>query len=104
MATDYERLYHTKRWERRSLRQRHESPLCVMCFEKGIITAADLADHIEPHHGDLKKFYFGPLQSLCWQCHAGPKQAQEKSGRDFDTAIGADGWPIDKRHPANARE
>jgi len=39
----------------------------------------------------------GALQSLCAHCHSSTKAIVEKRGHD--PAIGADGWPIDPRHP-----
>jgi hypothetical protein len=32
---------------------------------EGLIVAARIADHIEPHHNDPVKFWTGALQSLC---------------------------------------
>jgi 5-methylcytosine-specific restriction enzyme A len=33
------------------------------------VTAARVADHITPHKGDAQLFWYGPLQSLCTECH-----------------------------------
>jgi len=35
-----------------------------------MVTMADIADHIESHHGDWNAFLTGELQSLCSACHA----------------------------------
>lgn len=56
-------------------------PLCRFCAAHGRVTAATVADHIEPHRGDIAKFWRGELQSLCAHCHNSTKQAMEKSGR-----------------------
>jgi hypothetical protein len=64
---------------------------------EGKITPARIADHIEPHRDDPMKFWRGALQSLCSNCHESRKKHIENRG--FDRTIGADGWPIDLRHP-----
>lgn len=63
---------------------------------EGRLVPATVADHIEPHHGDLVKFR-GPLQSLCATCHSSRKQQLERSGfvRGHDLA----GVPLDPGHP-----
>jgi predicted kinase len=98
---DYEKWYHTKRWERKSKLQLKQFPLCVYCQKTGQIVPATVADHIEPHKGDYQKFWFGELQSLCWSHHSSAKAKEEYYGYKRD--IGADGWPIDPRHPANRK-
>ena len=32
------------------------------------------SDHVEPHHGDVNKFWLGPFQSLCKGCHESTKR------------------------------
>jgi 5-methylcytosine-specific restriction enzyme A len=67
------------------------------CLAEGKVVAARIADHIEPHRNDAVKFWNGALQSLCAHCHESRKKFIEHRG--FDKAIGADGMPIDPRHP-----
>lgn len=83
---------------RRTLQLKAE-PLCRMCRLQGRYTSATVADHVDKHDGDAVKFWQGPLQSLCDTHHDATKQAEEHRG--FSTATGADGWPMDPRHPAN---
>lgn len=66
-------------------------PLCRFCEQKGFLTPATIADHVEPHRGDRQKFWYGELQSLCATCHSSIKQMMENG----KTAIGVDGWPIE---------
>jgi 5-methylcytosine-specific restriction enzyme A len=101
---EYEKWYHTQRWQRRSARQRREHPLCKMCLDRGIVERAEVADHVIAHKGDYQLFWFGALQSLCLRCHTGTKQRAEKSGQSFDRSIGADGFPVSADHPFNRRE
>jgi 5-methylcytosine-specific restriction enzyme A len=90
-------FYHTTRWRKRRARQLTEHPLCAMCEKQGKVTAATVADHVEPHRGDPVKFWTGKLQSLCPTCHSARKQMQEKHG--YSAACGVDGLPIDEGHP-----
>lgn len=103
-ATGYRKLYKTARWRARRMHQLAEEPLCRSCAKAGRITAATIADHVEPHRGDPIKFFEGELQSLCdaepWRCHSKVKQSEERLG--FSKAVGADGFPVDPRHRANS--
>jgi hypothetical protein len=48
-----------------------------------------------------QKFFFGELQSLCKLHHESAKKRDENRGDS--TQIGADGWPVDPRHPFYSR-
>jgi 5-methylcytosine-specific restriction endonuclease McrA len=93
-----DRWYGLLRWKKRRKAQLLRHPLCASCLEKFLVTPASVCDHVEPHHGDRHKFEFGALQSLCAPCHDSLKRVVEQRG--YSTAIGLDGWPTDKRHPA----
>ena len=57
--------------------------------------------HIKAHKGDLELFFdLDNLQSVCWTCHNGDIQSTD--ARRYDSTIGADGWPIDQRHPVHS--
>lgn len=101
-ARAYRRLYNLAGWKRRRLDQLARDPLCAFCLAMGSTTPATIADHIEPHRGDLDLFWFGDLQSLCQTHHSSTKQREEKGG--WDSMADTDGYPVDPRHPANARE
>lgn len=101
-AQAYRKLYKTTRWQAIRSYQLSTEPLCRTCRAEGRATPATVCDHIEPHKGDLDKFFTGPFQSLCAPCHDGIKQSIERKG--YSSAIGLDGWPTDERHPANKRE
>jgi len=94
--------YGLQRWRNRARLQLKQHPLCAMCLEHGAVIPANVADHIVPHHGDEKLFWFGKLQSLCASCHSSSKQQLENKG--FVNDIGIDGWPSDENHPANRHE
>jgi 5-methylcytosine-specific restriction protein A len=64
------RLYNRARWRKIRQGQLLAEPLCEECQRNGIIRAATIVDHIEPHRMDLAKFYDERnLQSLCKSCH-----------------------------------
>jgi 5-methylcytosine-specific restriction enzyme A len=98
------RLYGTERWRKIAAHQMRKQPLCVMCLERGQITPAQVADHIEPwkDSSDPNAFWFGKLQSLCASCHSGAKAEVEKRG--YRTDIGVDGMPLDPKHPVYLRD
>ena len=97
--SQHRRLYNNRRWKNRRAKQLREEPLCRRCKERGEVTEATVADHIDPHEGDENKFWHGALQSLCKHDHDSYKQRLEKSG----TVVGCDqhGLPVDPRHHWN---
>jgi 5-methylcytosine-specific restriction enzyme A len=90
-------LYATARWQRLRAYQLRNHPLCKFCLDVGKVTPAEIADHVEPHHGDRTKFFTGALQSLCKSCHDSAKRQIELNG--FRRDVGLDGWPLDRNHP-----
>ena len=98
----WRKWYGSNRWKRRRLRQLTDEPLCHLCLGRGIVTAATVADHIEPHRGDWNQFLTSRLQSLCADCHNKAKRSLEDRGYLLD--IGIDGWPVDPQHPANRKD
>ena len=76
-------LYKTARWVTIRLAQLFDEPLCRMCAADGRVTIATVCDHVEPHRGDVERFFAGPFQSLCKLCHDSRKQRAERR-RDVD--------------------
>jgi 5-methylcytosine-specific restriction endonuclease McrA len=75
-------------------------PLCCLCAKLGIVRAATVVDHIEPHKGNEELFFAAAnLQSMCKPCHDGAKQELERTGRLRGS--GLDGVPLDPLHPWN---
>ena len=55
-------------------------PLCKICHDAGLITAANVVDHIIPHKNDQIRFWDqANWQSLCAPCH-NRKTATEDGG------------------------
>lgn len=94
--SQYTHLYNSTRWRKLRAAQLSAHPLCKMCEDQGRTTSATVADHVEPHKGDLELFWRGELQSLCSECHSSSKQSIERGGR----AMGCDvnGLPLDSKH------
>lgn len=70
-------FYQSRKW--RSLRKLklERSPLCEECQRKGILTPAQMVDHIVPINKGGAPLDFDNLQSLCNRCHAA-KSARDK--------------------------
>lgn len=93
-------MYDSVRWRKARSRHLSEHPLCAMCDRQGITKPANTVDHVVEHHGDYDLFWDpSNWQSLCASCHSGIKRVQENRG--YSAAAGADGLPIDSRHPWN---
>jgi len=89
-------LYGHARWRRRRAHQLRAEPLCAFCTRLGRTVPATVADHVEPHRGDLDLFWNGALQSLCKFCHDSVKKRAEDSGAELGCDV--DGTPIDPSH------
>ena len=98
----WRRWYSKRRWKKQRQFQLQKEPWCKLCMDHGVATPAVIVDHVVPHQGDYIAFWTGALQSLCKPHHDGSKLEQKTKG--FYTDIGIDGWPLDKRHPANSRK
>lgn len=75
----WRREYGTPRWKGIRRHQLTIEPCCRKCAALGRVTIATVCDHVEPHRGDMVKFYAGPFQSLCKPCHDRVKQAEERA-------------------------
>lgn len=80
--TETRKLHKTKRWQvlRMSILQRDQFT-CQLCGHTDGDTSKLVCDHVEPHRGDVAKFWAGPFQTLCKPCHDGQKQKEEIAAR-----------------------
>jgi 5-methylcytosine-specific restriction endonuclease McrA len=76
----WENFYKTARWQRLRKFQLMQHPLCKFCLQRGIVTPANVVDHVAPHKGDWTDFITGELQSLCEPCHWSAKRQIELRG------------------------
>jgi 5-methylcytosine-specific restriction protein A len=78
------RLYKTARWQRLRLNilardlYTCQNPACGRIEGN---TSRLVCDHVDPHGGDVEKFWAGPFQTLCKRCHDSEKQRQERAQR-----------------------
>jgi 5-methylcytosine-specific restriction enzyme A len=94
------RLYASKQWKQLRAVQLARFPLCAQCMMRKKYVPATVVHHIRKHEGNWKLFNDpNNLQSVCKPCHDGTLQQEEKRG--YTGVVGADGWPIDPKHPAN---
>src|SRR5215467_12509023 len=80
----WQSFYTTARWRRLRKFQLMQHPLCKFCLERGIVTRANVVDHVTPHRGDWTDFITGELQSLCEPCHNSVKRQIELRGYRCD--------------------
>jgi 5-methylcytosine-specific restriction enzyme A len=67
-------------WRKARLEYLADHPHCRMCAEAGRVRTATVVDHIIPHKGNDRLFWFrGNWQPLCEPCHNSTKQKQERS-------------------------
>lgn len=65
-------------WAKAAEGHRRNSPLCIGCLAAGLVVAAELVDHVEPHKGDTAKFWDTSMwQSSCRWHHDVVKQRLE---------------------------
>lgn len=88
------------KWQQARAGYLRNHPLCTDHLKRGYYVPAEVVDHVEPHRGDMVKFWDKTnWQSLCKLCHDSYKQRIEKSG--IDTGCDLSGVPIDKNHHWN---
>lgn len=80
--TETRKLHKTARW--RDLRWSvltRDLFTCQICRRIEGDTSQLVCDHVEPHRGNVEKFWLGPFQALCKPCHDGQKQKEEIAAR-----------------------
>ncbi len=66
------------KWQKARLGFLRSHPLCRYCERTGLVTAATVVDHIEPHRGNQTLFWDkNNWQSLCATHHSRDKQREE---------------------------
>ena len=66
------------RWEKARKAYLAKHPLCVCCAAHGVVNAARVLDHVEPHKGDKAKFWNSSMwQGLCEWCDKSLKRPIE---------------------------
>lgn len=60
---------YNRRWSKARDTYIREHPLCVGCQAVGRIAAAEVVDHVDPHHGDPDKFWNTAMWQACCKWH-----------------------------------
>ena len=69
---------YTNKWDKARLHYLAAHPLCICCGAQGMIHPATVVDHIEPHKGDMVKFWNrANWQGLCEWCDKSIKRPVE---------------------------
>ena len=69
---------YTNRWDKARKHYLLVHPLCVCCEAQGMVHPASVVDHIEPHKGDMVKFWDSAnWQGLCAWCDKNIKRSIE---------------------------
>lgn len=84
-AKDKQTIYNSREWRELREQKLRANPLCELCQQKGIVTAAHQVHHIHPiedSHSvqEMRKwaFMYENLQSVCDQCHNDIHKAEGK--------------------------
>lgn len=64
-----DKQYYTTQWKLISKLYRKQHPLCEECEREGMLTPADLVDHIVAVTDGGSMWSWDNLQSLCMHCH-----------------------------------
>jgi 5-methylcytosine-specific restriction enzyme A len=117
MRLNYRQRGYDTRWDKAAAAFKAQHPLCLGCQAIGQVKAASVVDHVEPHKGDMIKFWDASMwQTSCAWHHDVVKQALEQqyergtlslsdlwlnsqaaiklSRKRQAKAIGVDGWPV----------
>ena len=71
-------MYQPDHWQAR-LEYLAAHPHCRKCSEIGTVRKATVVDHVIPHRGNDRLFWFrGNWQPLCERCHNSAKQREER--------------------------
>ena len=78
------------RWNKARAAFLSEHPLCQDCERRGLLIAATVVDHIQPHRGDYAVFWDQDnWQPLCATCH-GRKTIAEVNARNAKKLVATD--------------
>ena len=72
-------VYNGTQWRKLATMHKRANPCCVACMDKGIVSPAQVTDHILPINMGGEVYAWHNLQSLCKRCHD-VKSGQEARG------------------------
>ena len=85
-AKERKAIYGTARWKRIAIARKRLEPLCRACKELGIVTPAQVADHIIEIEDGGAPYDINNTQSLCIRCNT-KKGAAAKRVREREMAV-----------------
>lgn len=78
----YRAFYRTRAWRKLSRQTLENNPVCVVCYERGIIRPAQIADHrIELKDDWSRRLDPSNIVSMCRSCH-NRKTREEREKRN----------------------
>lgn len=92
------RPYDTPTWRRFRALQLRQSPVCVLCLDRGIITPATDVDHIVPIKEGGEFLDFANVRSLCHEDHSRVTRAAQYGHEVVIKGCDARGYPLDPKH------
>ncbi|MCT3575464.1 HNH endonuclease signature motif containing protein [Levilactobacillus brevis] len=80
----YQQFYKSSQWRKLSRRFLENNPICVQCYQDGVIRKADVVDHIVELRDDWsRRLDESNLQPLCYRHHnQKTKQARETRSKE----------------------
>lgn len=74
----YQQFYKSTQWRKMSRHWLERNPICVKCYEQGIIRPAQIVDHVHEIKDDWsRRLDETNLQSLCRTCHNRKTKAEK---------------------------
>ena len=74
-------VYGTNRWTVFARRFKMNNPICVECEKVGMISPAEVTDHIKPINEGGEVWSLENLQSLCRRCHDQKSASESRKNR-----------------------
>ena len=62
-------VYGTNRWTMLARLHKQHNPVCIACEAIGLVSPAEVTDHIVPINNGGAPWEWSNLQSLCRRCH-----------------------------------
>lgn len=81
---DNSAFYNSQKWRKMRKMYVAENPVCVICEERGFVSAVEEVDHIIPIRQGGAEYDWNNLQSLCKSCHARKSAKERHTMKDYE--------------------
>lgn len=96
----HKRMIDSPKWRKYSRRYLKRHPYCESPHCEGKYIPSKHVDHKTRPEGDSRLFWKNSNHwALCFACHNGPKQSQERGGHGFLKGSDVNGEPLTPDHP-----